>query len=287
MDQEGPGAVVRFWNALGGTAWDPGGIVRIYLDDAETPVIAMHNKALVGGDGLVGEPFSYLASDESTNPGWRGRNLYLPIPFAKRCKITFDISLAEGKKGWFGYYYQINVREYPAGTEVVTFDLKQLDAATPKLDAVGRRLTGKGLDDADIRTLTVGDLPIAPGASRKIDCTGTGAIRSISLSLKAEDSLQALRSTVLKITFDGEDRVWCPLGSFFGVGYTGSPHDTFLVRRDAEGVMTANWVMPLPATGFDRLPERGEAGRGPGGSSPDPDPLDLGCAKPVFPCRMA
>jgi len=51
---------------------------------------------------------------------------------------------------------------------------------------------------------------------------GSFAIRSMVLNittLKQENKAQALRSTILKIVFDGEETVWCPVGDFRkGVG---------------------------------------------------------------------
>ncbi|MBT3294857.1 MAG: hypothetical protein HN919_04970 [Verrucomicrobia bacterium] len=57
---------------------------------------------------MVRSPFSYLASDAKTNPGWRGRNMYLPIPYAKSCRVTWDGTFDEGTGTLI--YYHVNYR---------------------------------------------------------------------------------------------------------------------------------------------------------------------------------
>ena len=67
MEHNGPGAIVRWWAPARNS-----GMIRIYLDDSPTPVIAMKPDDLVGGNKLVSYPFSFLASDDKTRPKWRG-----------------------------------------------------------------------------------------------------------------------------------------------------------------------------------------------------------------------
>ncbi|WP_158995705.1 DUF2961 domain-containing protein [Mucilaginibacter sp. L196] len=55
---------------------------------------------------------------------------------------------------------------------------------------------------------------------------GNAAIRYLIIKLQKdtnENYEQALRSTILKIEFDGKQTVWCPLGDFFGSGVGGHP----------------------------------------------------------------
>ncbi len=102
MDEAGPGAVVRIWSA------NPKGVLRVYLDGSETPVVEgpmadlLRSSGQIGGVA-VGAPLSAERS--------RGCNLYLPIPYAERCLITSDEP---------GFYYQVNFRSYEAGTAVET-----------------------------------------------------------------------------------------------------------------------------------------------------------------------
>lgn len=44
------------------------------------------------------------------------------------------------------------------------------------------------------------------------------AVRILTIRLKAKNMAQALRSTVLKASFDGEETIWTPVGDFFNIG---------------------------------------------------------------------
>ena len=89
MDAEGPGAVVRFWATWHGASGKPfsNGILRFYLDGADTPAIEGPIQGVLDGGLLAGAPLSEGVSPQ-TEYGQRGHNLYLPIPYAKHCKIT-------------------------------------------------------------------------------------------------------------------------------------------------------------------------------------------------------
>src|SRR5262249_54068946 len=94
-DMDGPGAIVRIWSA------NPKGTLRMYVDGGATPVVEAPMADALGGKWKVANPLS-----EECSKGW---NLYLPIPYARHCKITSDAN---------GFYYQINYRTYAAGTAV-------------------------------------------------------------------------------------------------------------------------------------------------------------------------
>lgn len=60
------------------------------------------------------EPFAFPGlSYQLDDVGCRGHNLYLPIPYAKSCKIVAE-------KDW-GAYFQFVFTTFPEGTEVPTF----------------------------------------------------------------------------------------------------------------------------------------------------------------------
>ena len=57
---------------------------------------------------------------------------------------------------------------------------------------------------------------------------------------------QALRSTVLKVEFDGQPTVWAPLGDFFGTGYQLRHSNTWYSSVDPAGGVLTDWhVMPF------------------------------------------
>lgn len=76
FDHKGLGAVVRFWQT-GKNA----GNIKFYLNGNENPAIDMNGPDLIGSNGLIGKPFSFLESTIATNPSWRGPNFYFPIPY--------------------------------------------------------------------------------------------------------------------------------------------------------------------------------------------------------------
>ncbi len=244
FEAKGPGVVVRFWATFGGIPSEYGGIYRVYIDDNPEPVIEMHNQNFAGKAGLVGKPFSFFAPEKAENDVWRGRNLILPIPYAKSCKITYD---GEHKynhiEGWRGHYYQVNYRTYQEGTQVESFTKETITRYKEQIAAEGKQL----VEDPGIagERIAKNNITLKPGKSLTLDLEGQRAITSLQTKLKAADQEQALRSTVLKIEFDNEQTVWCPVGQFYGVGYRQLHHRTFYINTTSEGIMTSRWVMPF------------------------------------------
>jgi len=74
---------------------------------------------------------------------------------------------------------------------------------------------------------------------------GPSAIRNIGLKLQANDIEQALRSTIIEISFDNEQTIWVPIGDFFGTGYQYRPSNTWYTTVTSDSVMNAYWVMPF------------------------------------------
>ena len=236
MDVDGPGAIVRWW--LTQQKFD--GTVRIYLDGSKTPIYEATADALVGGDTIVGKPLSNVV-------GWNGRNLYLPIPFAKHCKVTYD-GPNQQDTGKFEdcIYYNINYVEYPSGTPIKTFSKADLTTHADLLAQVQKGLlephkngivadwTVKG----GIRSLRESDSLV-----RRIE--GRGAITSLRMKIAAEDMEQAMRTVVLSISFDGQERVLAPVGGFFGCGPGLNPFQDWWRQVDANGWMTCRFPMPF------------------------------------------
>lgn len=87
VDTDGPGAITRFWVTV--ADYSDQGILRVYLDYQENPVIEGEVLKVLSGHALVGAPLSASVS-EDTDYKQRGHNLYLPIPYGKHCKITYE-----------------------------------------------------------------------------------------------------------------------------------------------------------------------------------------------------
>ena len=232
MDAAGPGAIVRIWSA------NPEGVLRIYVDGHATPVIAAPMKELLGGSvPALPRP---IAGEYSA--GW---NLYLPIPYAKSCKVTSD-------KG--GFYYHVNYRTYPAGTAVTSFDAAQLTALTPELKSLAEMLAAPaGLNPKP--WAATGRAPtqlfrfaLAPGVTGNLaELEGPKAIRHLRIKWKPTDDRDeaALRSVILMMTFDGETTVEVPLGDFFGAAPGLNPYESLPFSVSADGTLESRWVMPF------------------------------------------
>ena len=127
LDADGPGAVVRFW----ATVADYGGqgTLRMYFDHDTVPAIEGEVLSLLSGGALAPAPLSASVS-ELTPYLQRGHNLYLPLPYARHCKITYESpSIREpGKNSGECFYYNINYRTYAPDTQVKTFARAGLDA---------------------------------------------------------------------------------------------------------------------------------------------------------------
>jgi len=231
MDADGPGAIVRIWSA------NPAGALRIYLDGAEQPALAAPMNEILGGK------FPHLPSPLSGEYS-RGWNLYLPIPYAKHCKVTSDA----GK-----FYYHVNYRTYATGTPVATFQLAQLDTLDAKLKAVAVQLDAPETAvvlPADAQRKTF-DVSVPPGKQVCFPMfRGEQAIRLLRLcwTPTGDRDEPALRACVLTMRFDDETTVVAPLGDFFGSAPGINPLTTLPLGVASNGVMECRWVMPFKST---------------------------------------
>ena len=256
MDTEGPGAIVRFWMTFSGE--DCGkGTLRIYFDNDTIPAIQGGAMEILSGGKLAGEPLCSSVSD-STAYEMRGHNMYLPLPYSRHCKVTYEsvnIKDPGAKTGGEAVYYNINYRTYNQGTKVATFSMDEMRRAEKTLNDVQTKLKNRdrGLDGLKTESKTISG-KISPGNIISETITGKKAIRRIQMKIKAGNMEQALRSTVISIWFDengSENReralpnVCSPAGDFFGTGYQIRFSNTWYTRVDNDGTMTAWWVMPF------------------------------------------
>ena len=230
MDADGPGAIVRIWSA------NPAGTLRIYLDHADVPVIEAPLTDVLGGD-FTGIPRP-IAGERS-----RGWNCYLPIPYARHCKITSDAG---------DFYYHVNYRTYAPGTRVVTFTADELERLGQRIEATAALLAapraagvepaGLLADQAWTRTKA-----LPPGATMNWEYQGQGpgALVGLRMRVAAEDVDLALRALLLTMTFDGEETVVCPLGDFFGAAPGVCAYASLPLGMTAAGELWSHWVMPF------------------------------------------
>jgi hypothetical protein len=245
LDVNGPGAVVRWWMTFAGKgSYD--GIVRIYIDSGEVPVVRDSILKVLSGHLLAGDPLSSSVSPLS-NLYQRGHNLYLPIPYSKHFKITYEcdsIKISDSRRRP-SIYYNICYRTYNEGTSVESFSMAQLENASSVIEEANRILSSPGTGESKgTSTISsegkIGSRKALVAKSEKRN----SAISRINLSMSAENYPQALRSAVLSITFDGIKTVWVPAGEFFGTGYMRSSSETWNSIADSTGKMSSLWLMP-------------------------------------------
>ncbi|MEX0322407.1 MAG: glycoside hydrolase family 172 protein [Puniceicoccaceae bacterium] len=250
MDTEGPGAIVRFWITMSGPHSGKG-ILRIYLDGETVPVIEGNPFDIISRGKLAPAPFSQSVALE-TEELRRGHNLYLPIPYKKSCKVTFE------RQGEGAFYYNINYRTYEPGTRVRTFNMKDLEAAGTKLKRIGKRIEQGLLPDLqELREEALNPGRLEPGESTMTTLSGARAVRALKVSLEADDMEQALRSTVIELSFDGEETTWVPVGEFFGTGYKPVDLLSLVGKATADGTFWCYWVMPFKKSAEIRLVNHG------------------------------
>ncbi len=247
FDTDGPGAIVRWWMTFAGE----GGLVgtiRVYIDGSSSPVFEADPLTLYSGKLLTGAPLITSVSPD-TEIERRGHNLYLPIPFADHCTITYECEavMVTDSTRKPNIYYNICYRAYEQETKVVSFSMNELSNASSLINSVNNILLKA--DSAAVsdrkekysqnKTVSAGD-----SATLAID-SRSSSIKKISVKISAFDTDQALRSTVLKISFDDFNTVWVPVGYFFGTGSKETYSSTWNSMVDGKNAMESYWTMPF------------------------------------------
>lgn len=255
FDARSPGAIVRWWMTFGGFVEGAGkGIIRVYIDGAEEPVIEGTAFDVLSGGRLVGPPLSASVS-ELTPYQNRGHNLYLPIPYGKSCKITYQgAGITANDEGEItdhkvAVYYVINYREYAPDVEVASFDSRSLTKYASALNKAQLTLAmpfQQLLSQQPQKAFKMRKL--RPGESMSLNLEGEQYLKTILMKLEADSLSQALRSTILSFSFDGRKTLSVPVGDFFGTGYEINPYETFYTKVYQDGVMASAWPMPFQSS---------------------------------------
>ncbi|MFQ6131138.1 MAG: glycoside hydrolase family 172 protein, partial [Armatimonadota bacterium] len=230
-EMDGPGAILRLWSA------NPqgGGNIRIYIDDLDNPALEADFLALTSAQmPEFPAPFSGIRS--------RGANLYFPIPYQQRCKVTVDKP---------SLYYQVGYRTFPPGTQVQPFSMQALAQVRQTMHEVGTVLAAPELPPRGEDPLVQRQqATIAPGEEAVLhQLSGPRAIVRLALKVDVPDDqlFAALRECLLTITFDDETEpsVWCPLGDFFGSTPGLNTYQSLPVGMKEDGTCYSNWYMPF------------------------------------------
>ncbi|WP_052670686.1 glycoside hydrolase family 172 protein [Draconibacterium sediminis] len=249
MDEKSPGAITHFW--MTGAGKDRGqGTLRIYIDGNEKPVISQTIRSFIGENKEVGYPLSCSVSPE-TIADERGHNLYLPIPYAKSCKITYQSDLIKDGNPWETgseiLYYNIDYRAYAEGVEIESFTDQSIAQNRSLIAATNQMLLeGRFREESESEAIENFQMQIAPGDVKVLSKREAGAaINELNLRIQEDEPTQSLRSLIIKCEFDGKQTVWAPVGDFFGAGYRIDAYETRYNKVSVDGNLTSKWLMPF------------------------------------------
>ena len=238
MEDCHPGAITRFWL----TTMNPRGVLRFYFDGHEEPdwVVPGFDLTGFGLKELEGNPL--LQCHTSYERGVKGgQTLFLPIPYSKACKVTF-----EEPEGWAAVprYYQIEYRRYNDDVKVETFGIGSIKKYASHIVKAGKDLSGQPatcgrkygvsseLAPGDELTL---DLPAGPSKVCELD---------IVANLEGIDRDLATRALILEASFDGEKTISVPLSDFQGSGLGSRAVKARQIVADGNGSIQSFWPMP-------------------------------------------
>ncbi len=246
LEAEGPGAIVRWWMTFGNVN-ALNSYIRIYIDGQPAPVIEGLAPQLVGGVVLAPEPLSTAVSP-LTVPQRRGYNLYLPIPFSEKCKITLenDSVVITPQRSTPSIYYNIDARLYEKGTRVASAIRGIFEADSLPVRECASELLASPHDKVKEGMKRSSGGSFAPGEEYSLSISGRGlAVSSFTLKMTAADTAETLKHAVIRMRFDGRTTVEVPVGCFFGTGYKYNIYRTRFTLAEADGTLSSSWLMPF------------------------------------------
>ncbi|MFV0418388.1 MAG: glycoside hydrolase family 172 protein [Dysgonomonas sp.] len=248
FDEAGPGVITRIWI----TTLDKRGTWRFYFDgEAEAgwtiPAYDLMRINVAGvGRGLLQPHTSY------TTEGKGGNTLFLPIPYAKSCKITFEDEVGVNSTP---KYYGINFRRYPKNTLIESFSPEVAKRAEKKIAETDNLLLNPVLEKSGKIISESKELSASDSLTIKLP-DGENAVYEVTFNVNTKDSTtfaQLMREIIFCAQFDGKQTIWVPLGDFSGGGM-GSPYvESWYLSSDGKGNITSRWLMSYKKEGVLKL----------------------------------
>ena len=236
MEWNGPGAIDRIWMTTKGKR----GTMRFYFDGADEPGITVPAYDMKRFPLDVPEALSLTHTHYETDlDGVGGNTFFLPIPFAKGCRVTFE---EETPVADFPRYFHINWRAYEPGTKVRTYTQTEAESLLPKMREVSEKLLHP--EDADGTHFTeTGKL--APGEQLELALpSGENAVRGICVEVSGSAGYGAAMEGLRIIgAFDGTQCINAVASEFFGAGF-GAPDVEGWWLANHKGKAVCRWVMP-------------------------------------------
>ncbi|MDD3870848.1 MAG: DUF2961 domain-containing protein, partial [Bacteroidales bacterium] len=185
LEANGPGAIVRFWMTFGNEAAYTG-TLRMYFDGMEVPEVEGPVMDIISGGKLAPDPLSSSVSP-LTDYARRGHNLYLPIPYAKSLKITYECEALDLEKHSPSVYYNINYRTFEPGTELVSFTMNDLETYADLIKTTANKLSLRDHSGNEIKKISKlsseSGQELSPGKTIRYEKKGPGAIYEITLQI--------------------------------------------------------------------------------------------------------
>lgn len=234
-DVQSPGVIQRLWTA------EISGKIRFFLDDLDTPVYEGNAqdffwkplKTLLGINDSVKYAETFRQFDAT----------FLPIPFAKRCRIE-----------WIGninnpHFYHVGVRLYKKGTRVEPFSRENFNKYSQKFEEINMALANPNeLLPTKGSVMQHAEFEVSPNSTKELfNLNGQEAIEFFKLKFKNRISESSLRNTVLNIYFDNSSapQVQSPIGDFFGAAPGINPYQSLPLAVLADSSMICRFVMPF------------------------------------------
>ncbi|EPR65799.1 glycoside hydrolase family 172 protein [Cyclobacterium qasimii] len=231
MEHNGPGAIVRTWMPyFHADKPDTDLQIKIYLDGNAEPVLEGNALGLLNGTGLIPYPFAHQSLRSAVS--------FFPIPYARSCKIT-----TTGPP----FFYQFTYRQYSEGTAVKTFTMEDFDKSKNLVEQVGKEILNP-TNYSEGEQVKVQTTLLAGEEKTIVLPEGEAALRTLALKLGSYEKSERMRSTIIKMNFDGKETVWCPIGDFFGSGIGLNPYQGWHNTVGEDGTLTSRWVMPYQST---------------------------------------
>ncbi len=235
-DLTGPGVIYRIW-----TPTPTADLFEFFFDGEDRPRITVPFRDL-----FTGRRKPFVAPLVGFGAG--GFYCYVPLPFAKSCKVVAKAERIQ--------FYQINYAVYPDNAGIASWRadpspeyLRHQEAAQKLFASVGADISAHvAPPDASIVRHAHEPLPLGPGKTLTLfEADGPGRIVGIRLSPASAFETKD-RDLLLRITWDGDAQpaVCCPVGDFFGYAW-GRPAMTSLLVGTAGDVNYC--YLPMP---FDR-----------------------------------
>lgn len=229
-DLEGPGVITRIWM----TTKEKYGTMRFYLDGASKPQIVIPAYDMKRFPLDVPEALSLTHTHYVTEmDGVGGNTFFLPIPYQKGCKITFeepDITVKIPR------YYHIGYRSYPEGTKVKTFTFREAECLMDKMRGVSNEL----FVPRDYEETVSAEKAAVLGPKQTLDLNlpdGTKMITKLSVDAGNMESLWIVAS------FDGIRTVCAPLAHFAGAGIGAPDVNGWWLSKSGNNA-TCRFLMP-------------------------------------------